>query len=122
MANGDLFEKVAGVWVKLGNLNGPSTTGPTGYTPQWLTGSGVPSSGLGNNSDMYLNTATGDVYGPKAAGAWGSIVANIKGAGVATNTNIANMTAIIDGSGLAIVAGLKGYLFVDFGCTLNQWT
>jgi len=122
MANGDLFKKLAGVWVKQGNLNGPSTTGPTGYTPQWLSGSGAPGSGTGNNSDMYLNATTGDVYGPKTAGAWGSIVANIKGMGVAANTNIADMTVIIDGAGMAIVAGLKGYLFVDFACTVNQWT
>jgi hypothetical protein len=122
MANGDLFKKVAGVWVKQGNLNGPSTTGPTGYAPQWLSGAGAPSSGTGNNSDMYLNVTTGDVYGPKTAGAWGSIAANIKGTGVATNTNIADMTVIIDGAGVAITAGLKGYLFVDFGCTVNQWT
>ena len=54
--------------------------GATGYTPNFITGSGVPSSGTGNNGDLYLNSSTGDLYGPKSSGSWGSIVANIKGA------------------------------------------
>jgi hypothetical protein len=37
-----------------------------------LNGSGVPSSGLGKNGDFYINTATFEIYGPKAAGSWGS--------------------------------------------------
>jgi hypothetical protein len=43
----------------------------------WLTGTGVPSSGLGVDGDLYLRTTTGDVY-QKAAGAW-TIVANLMG-------------------------------------------
>ena len=54
--------------------------GAAGYSPKWIVGAGVPSSGTGNNSDMAINSTTGDVYGPKAAGAWGEIAANIKGA------------------------------------------
>lgn len=39
-----------------------------------LSGSGVPAAGLGVDGDLYLNLATGDFYGPKASGAWGSPV------------------------------------------------
>ncbi|HUC87794.1 MAG TPA: hypothetical protein VMR95_01435 [Candidatus Binatia bacterium] len=40
-----------------------------------LSGVGVPSSGLGANNDRYIDLASGNVYGPKAGGAWGSPVA-----------------------------------------------
>lgn len=35
---------------------------------------------------MYLDTATGDVYGPKTGGVWGAPVANIKGPTGATGS------------------------------------
>jgi microcystin-dependent protein len=44
----------------------------------WLTGSGAPGAGLGVTGDMYLDTSTGDIYGPKSVG-WGGIVGNIRG-------------------------------------------
>jgi hypothetical protein len=43
----------------------------------WRQGSGAPSSGLGNNGDVYVDTASGDLY-TKTAGAW-STSTNIKG-------------------------------------------
>lgn len=46
----------------------------------WHVGSGVPASSLGADGDMYINTANGDLYGPKNNGAWGSAVASLKGA------------------------------------------
>jgi hypothetical protein len=52
----------------------------TTVAPNWRSGSGVPSSGLGNDGDWYLNTSTSDVYGPKTGAGWGAIVTNIKGA------------------------------------------
>ena len=39
-----------------------------------VSGSGVPGAGVGVDGDIYLNLATGDFYGPKASGAWGSPV------------------------------------------------
>lgn len=45
----------------------------------WHVGSGAPSSGTGANGDYYLNLSNGDVYGPKASGAWGSVAGNIAG-------------------------------------------
>lgn len=53
--------------------------GATGATANWITGAGAPSGGTGFDGDMYINESTGDVYGPKAAGAWGSAVADITG-------------------------------------------
>ncbi len=61
----------------IGNEGPP---GPTGDAAAWLSGTGVPSGGLGNNGDMYIDVATADVYGPKTAGSWGAIAINIKGA------------------------------------------
>lgn len=43
----------------------------------WRQGSGVPSSGLGNNGDVYVDTTSGDLY-TKTAGTWSTSV-NIKG-------------------------------------------
>lgn len=39
-----------------------------------LHGTGAPGSGLGSDGDVYLRLDTGDFYGPKASGAWGSPV------------------------------------------------
>lgn len=46
------------------------TNGADGRT--LLSGSGVPSNGLGANGDFYINTAANTLYGPKASGVWGS--------------------------------------------------
>ena len=60
----------------------PGTTGLPGYSPQWLHGSGVPSSLLGNNGDMYTDESSSlrDTYGPRASGLWGSVAFTIRGA------------------------------------------
>lgn len=51
----------------------------TGTVEGILDGSGAPSDGLGANGDMYINTANGDVYGPKAAGTWtGTIFGSLR--------------------------------------------
>ncbi|HEY5815534.1 MAG TPA: hypothetical protein VIS95_04250 [Solirubrobacterales bacterium] len=65
-------------------LKGP--TGPTGTNgtngadgKTVLSGTTVPGAGLGTNGDFYIRTSTSEIYGPKAAGAWGSPTA-LKGA------------------------------------------
>lgn len=55
----------------------PGPAGAAGVGAAWRQGSGVPGAGLGSNGDFYLNTANGDIYGPKAAGAWGAVIFNI---------------------------------------------
>jgi len=67
----------------------------------WHIGSGVPSDGLGANTDFYLNSANGDVYGPKAAGVWGSSSGNLKGATGATGAGSGDMLKTENLSGLA---------------------
>lgn len=43
----------------------------------WLQGEGAPSSGDGGQDDFWLDTDTGDIYGPKGSGGWGGVVFNI---------------------------------------------
>lgn len=51
--------------------------GPAGVGSVWRQGTGAPSSGIGVNGDYYLDTATGDIYGPKTAGVWGASIYSI---------------------------------------------
>jgi Pectate lyase superfamily protein/Collagen triple helix repeat (20 copies)/Bacteriophage Mu Gp45 spike protein len=74
---GDIYLNTEGAWSVIGNITGPvGLTGPQGTT--FREGSGVPSSGLGNDGDSYLNVANGDVY-LKVAGLWGSPIGNLRG-------------------------------------------
>lgn len=50
-----------------------------------LSGSGAPSSGLGSNGDVYIDSVAYDLYGPKAASAWGSGISLIGSAGADGN-------------------------------------
>lgn len=51
-----------------------------GDAPVWVVGSGAPSSGTGDNGDMYLDGSSGDIYGPKASGVWPASVYTLTGA------------------------------------------
>ncbi|MHB9110746.1 MAG: hypothetical protein ACYDCO_27145 [Armatimonadota bacterium] len=55
------------------------TDGAAGRTV--LSGSGAPAGGTGTNGDFYIDTTAWQIYGPKAAGAWGAGT-NIVGTGV----------------------------------------
>jgi hypothetical protein len=107
-ATGNVYQGVSGSWALQQNIKGPTgaagpagatgpagaagpagatgpaggagATGAAGYSPQWIVAAAVPSPGTGNNGDMYLNSATQDVYGPKTSSGWGAVVDNIKGA------------------------------------------
>lgn len=81
---GDVYgPKTAGAWGAIAcNIKGP--TGATGYAPQYIVAAGAPAAGVGNNGDMYIDSSTSNVYGPKAGGSWGGVVANIKGSTGAT--------------------------------------
>jgi hypothetical protein len=79
---GDYYVKTGSSWNSpVGTLVGPS--GQDGAT--WLSGSGVPSSGTGNDNDHYLNTSTGDVY-KKTSGVW-NVVVNLTGPAGTNGTN-----------------------------------
>jgi hypothetical protein len=99
--------------VEVGNLvkgqaaNSGKVIGTDGTTLQWVTGggggsntvlsgSGVPSAGLGSDGDFYIDTATFNIYGPKTSGAWGSAVSLIGPgvpAGGSTNQVLAKVSA-----------------------------
>lgn len=99
-ATGDVYgPKTGGMWdVAVANL-----TGPSGVGSAWFTGTGVPSGGLGEDGDFYLDDATGDVYGPKASGAWGSASSNLQGA---DGTNGAPVAAINSEAGTTYTPAL----------------
>jgi len=52
--------------------------GTDGITYDWLTGTSVPTSAIGKQGDMYLNTSTQDVYKKATSSSW-SLLCNIKG-------------------------------------------
>lgn len=60
-----LAAPLAGTWVEIGGGGG-------GGGNTVLNGAGAPSSGTGDDGDFYIDTSAWDIYGPKAAGAWGS--------------------------------------------------
>jgi hypothetical protein len=78
-STGDVYgPKASGVWGGIvTNIKG--ATGPAGYSPQYIVAAGPPPAGTGNVGDMYINSSTSDLYGPKTGAGWGGIVANIKG-------------------------------------------
>ncbi len=74
-AASNVYQKSSGSWSLIANIKGAAGTNGTSST--WLSNSGTPSSGIGNNGDMYLNTANGAVY-QKSSGSW-SLLCNITG-------------------------------------------
>ena len=57
----------------------------TGLGSQFLVDAGPPASGVGGTGDMYFDTATNDLYGPRSDSGWGGPVANL-GGGASTAT------------------------------------
>lgn len=87
--------------------------------PTFLSGSGVPAIGTGSVYDMYINTATGDLYGPKTALGWGSIIANIKGpAGAAGVGDVVGPASSVN-LRVAVFSGTTGKLLADGGALLS---
>ncbi|MGX5688611.1 beta strand repeat-containing protein [Arcticibacter tournemirensis] len=71
----------SGEWKRLANSTEINNGGGTGTSGNSLLNGAVnPSSGVGNNGDFYINTATYTLYGPKANGAWPSTGASMIGA------------------------------------------
>jgi len=70
--------KANGAWPAGVSLAGPpgaaGATGATGNTgaagSTLLSGSGDPTSSVGNDGDYYINTSTSTLFGPKADGQW----------------------------------------------------
>jgi hypothetical protein len=111
-------------------LNVPGPQGPPGIGSEWVQGAGVPGAGLGGDGDFYLDTATGDIYGPKAEGAWGAIIFNIAegqqgpagaagvngadGADGADGTDGADGLSVLNGAGAPDAGlGVDGEFYID---------
>lgn len=91
----------------------PGATGATGTAGSvWHTGSGTPSSGLGVDTDFYLDSANGDVYGPKASGAWPASTFDIKGL---DGAGAGDMVAANNLSDVAVAATARTNLGVAIG-------
>lgn len=85
----DVYQKANGTWSVVTNLSGgpagpkgdkgdpgdPGSDGSDGASV--LTGSGVPAAGLGNVGDVYIDSATGELYS-KGAGGW-TLSGSLKG-------------------------------------------
>lgn len=77
----DVYQKANGAWTVITNLSGgpagpkgdkgdkgdDGTDGAAGASVR--TGTGAPAAGLGNDGDVYIDSATGDLYS-KTGGAW----------------------------------------------------
>ena len=77
---GIVYKKASGTWSNIFQLSpGPAgadgADGTDGSTI--LNGNGVPDNGSGNDGDIYVDTANGDLY-IKDGGLWGTVV-NLKG-------------------------------------------
>jgi hypothetical protein len=116
--------KTAGVWGSPTSLIGADgadgAPGVDGLSV--LSGTGAPNSGLGRDGEFYIDTAANEIYGPKAAGAWGTGVSLVgppgadgqdgapgadgAGADGAAGTNGADGAPGADGAdGLSVLSG-----------------
>lgn len=128
--NGDLFvntttgaftQKLSGTWSVVYTL--PANNNQADSTV--LYGTGVPSSGAGNNNDTYINTSTGVFY-KKTSGNWSQVFSmqtGPQGPQGTAGTNGANGTngfSILNGHGNPsnLSTGVNG----DFYINLNNYT
>ena len=106
-----------GVTTSTGSGNVVLSTSPTLVTPALGTPTsgtltnctGLPTSGLSGSINL-TSQVTGTL--PVANG----------GTGITNNPNVLGLELVIDGGGLAITTGIKGYLEVPFACAVNTWT
>lgn len=107
--------KASGTWPSGVSIVGPSgsngTNGTNGVDGRTiLNGSGVPSNGLGDDGDFYIDTLNNTLYGPKAGGVWGSST-SIVGPTGATGSAGNNGS---DGSD-----GDSSYLYIAYADNIN---
>lgn len=120
-ANGDVYSKAGGSWSVVDNLTGPTgATGATGATGSTgatgaagadgktiLSGAVDPTT-EGTNGDFYINTAANTIFGPKAAGVWGSgtsIVGPAGATGATGSTGAAGPTGPAGADGVGVPVG-----------------
>jgi hypothetical protein len=79
---------------------------------KFLVGDGPPGSGTGAVGDVYFDTDSKDLYGPKTSGGWGGPVANL--AGGADGADGADGASFLSGSGSPSSGlGQNGDSYVD---------
>lgn len=93
-------------------VNGNLTAATNGIDGKSLrSGSGAPTSGVGNDGDFYINTTGNNIYGPKASGAWPSGVSIVGPTGATGATGATGSTGaqgVPGASGTAIQERLTG--------------
>jgi hypothetical protein len=108
--------KANGVWPAgvsyKGNNGTNGSNGTNGAT--WRTGSGAPSNTLGSDGDLYLDTATSNVW-QRASGTY-SIIDNIKGAaGAAGAVGPRGLSTRILGAGAGFLQGTNAQPILSDG-------
>jgi len=67
----------------IGTPGNPGLNGQDGQDGQdgntFITNVGAPTPTTGDDGDYYMDALTGDLYGPKTNGLWGSIIGNLRG-------------------------------------------
>jgi hypothetical protein len=74
-STGDLYQLTTNGWVLAFSLLGP--VGPQGVSVR--SGSGAPSSSLGNVGDVYVDTTGSNLYGSKTASGWPTTYTSLTG-------------------------------------------
>lgn len=82
------------------------TNGTDGKTVR--NGSGVPSISLGVDGDFYIDISTWDIYGPRAAGLWGSGTSLVGPQGVQGAAGATGATGATGGQGMQGNTGATG--------------
>jgi hypothetical protein len=121
-ATGDVYKKAAGTYSVVGNIRGATgatgATGSAGLDGKTLhNGSGVPSGGLGVNGDFYIDTTGFLIYGPKAAGVWGSGTSIVGPAGATGATGATGSVGPTGATGPAGAGITAGTIEIDFGAS-----
>jgi hypothetical protein len=90
-------------------------TGATGNTGNTGATGATGATGSGNTGSTGATGRTGSTGSTGATGSAGST-------GATGATGISDIEVVVDGSGAVLTTGVKGYLPVDFGFTIAQWT
>lgn len=101
--------------------SGTSPTGPTGMTgpsggPTGTTGPTGPSGAAGVATNTGATGSTGPSGGP--TGSTGTTGPT----GATGPSQVSDVEFVIDGGGTVLTTGLKGYITVDYACTITQAT
>lgn len=97
--------RVEGVWPAAVPITPPSTP----VTGTWISGIGAPADTLGENGLFYIDTTTGETYGPKASGSWPALphAEQVSTTGLTVGLIVVGIVA-----GIAVLAVIGLFLFM----------